>query len=150
MKCPDCEAGETRVINSRPAGGGSAVRRRRECLACGHRFTTLEEAEKSRLIVVKRDQTREEFTPSKVRSSIEKACHKRRVTAEQIDGIAEAIEQQLENGAGREVEATEIGRLILRHLKEIDKVAYLRFASVYKEFRDLQDFNKEIETLLKD
>jgi transcriptional repressor NrdR len=149
MNCPFCAATDTRVINSRPSPNGDSVRRRRVCQECGKRFTTVEYIDKLEMTIIKRDDTREPFELGKVRMGIERACEKRRVSSEQIDDIVTAIERELLNRAEREIASDEIGRLCLRHLKELDHVAYLRFASVYKQFQDLQDFDAEIRTLLK-
>ncbi len=150
MNCPFCAHDDTRVINSRPAPDGKAVRRRRLCQECQKRFTTVEYVEKVELTVIKRDGIREPFQLAKVAAGIERACDKRKVSGEQIDEIVQAIGRELLNSAEREIGTEEIGRLSLRHLKDLDHVAYLRFASVYKQFQDLQDFNAEIRSLLKD
>lgn len=150
MNCPFCQHDDTRVINSRPSPKGDAVRRRRVCQQCQKRFTTVEYVEKVELTVVKRDGAREPFELQKIAKGIDRACDKRRVSAERMDAIVEAIERDLLNRAEREIASEEIGKLCLRHLKELDHAAYLRFASVYKQFQDLQDFNAEIRTLLKD
>lgn len=151
MNCPFCGAGDTRVINSRPSPAGDSVRRRRECQGCSERFTTVEYVEKVELMVIKRDGTREPFALAKVRRGIERACEKRPVSSEQIDRMTQEAERDLLNRRGeRETPSEEIGRIILRLLKDADHVAYLRFASVYKQFHDLQDFNAEIQSLLKE
>ena len=149
MNCPYCGTPDTRVVNSRPSAGDS-VRRRRECQKCARRFSTLEFIEKVELMVVKRDKTREPFDIAKLRAAIEKAVDRRAVSEEQIARVLMYIERDLLTKSDREVPSERIGRLVLKRLKELDPVAYLRFASVYKQFRDLQDFNAEIKTLLKD
>lgn len=150
MKCPFCGNPDTRVINSRPANGGTNIRRRRECPACSGRFSTLEIVEEAEKSVVKRDGRRVSYSEDQLRNGIEKACRKRPVTPEQIEGIMRYVEREAFKGPSQEVTTEQIGRLVLKRLKEVDKVAYLRFASVYKQFRDLQDFNQEIRSLLKD
>lgn len=150
MKCPFCNAKDTRVINSRPSSGGDSIRRRRECEECGNRFTTFEVVERAPFWVIKRNGVRERYDSGKLRSGIEKSCEKRNVTMEQIDRILAAVEGEAFNTAEREVKSEKLGKLVLRELREVDKVAYLRFASVYKSFCDLQDFNQEIRSLMKD
>jgi len=150
MNCPFCSNADTRVINSRPSPKGDAVRRRRVCQECQKRFTTVEYVEKVELTVVKRDGTREPFELKKISQGVRRACDKRNVSADRMDDIVESIERDLLNRAEREIASEEIGKLCLRHLKDVDHVAYLRFASVYKQFQDLQDFNAEIQSLLKD
>ena len=150
MNCPFCGAADTRVVNSRPSPRGDNVRRRRECQACSGRFTTFEYIEKVELMVAKRHGEREPFERAKLVAGLQRACEKRPVSAEQIDAMAAAVEREILARAEREIESQEIGRIVLAQLKEADPVAYLRFASVYKQFRDLQDFNAEIKELLKD
>ncbi len=149
MKCPFCALPDTRVINSRPSAGGESIRRRRLCEKCNGRFTTFEIVERAPNFVIKRDGVRERFDPEKIRVGIDKACEKRPVTTQQIDEMAAAVESEAFAGTDREVSTEQLGRLILRKLKETDKVAYLRFLSVYKHFCDLQDFDSEIQSLLK-
>ncbi|MCB2153637.1 transcriptional regulator NrdR [bacterium] len=150
MNCPYCGAPDTRVVNSRPSPAGDSVRRRRECQKCGRRFTTSESIERVEVVVVKRDKTREPFDIAKLRRGIEKSCEKRAVSEEQIERVITYVERDLLTKAEREVPSERIGKLVLKRLKDLDPVAYLRYASVYKGFRDLQDFNAEIKTLLKD
>jgi transcriptional repressor NrdR len=150
MKCPACGQPDTRVINSRPANDGTCIRRRRICDACGERFTTFETIEKPQQSVLKRNGDVVPYSRDRLRRGIEKACRKRPVTAQQIDTMITAIEREVFKGNRREVSTETLGMLVLKRLKELDVVAYLRFASVYKEFRDLQDFNSEIKSLLKD
>jgi len=150
MHCPFCGHEETRGINSRRAAGGDQVRRRRVCEQCRRRFTTFEYYEPVEFIVVKRDNSREPYEQPKLRSGLEKACEKRPVTQSDIDRMVHAIESELRNRGRREVHSEEIGKLALRKLREVDPVAYLRFASVYKQFRDLADYSREIESLMKD
>jgi transcriptional repressor NrdR len=150
MNCPFCRHDDTRVVNSRPSPAGDMVRRRRECTECQRRFTTVEYVEKVELMVVKRPGTREPFQLAKVRKGVERACEKRPVSPTQIDQLVDEVERALLREYEREVPSEDIGILILRLLKELDHVAYVRFASVYKQFHDLQDFNKEIQSLLKE
>lgn len=149
MNCPYCGSPDTRVVNSRPSASGDSVRRRRECQACERRFTTFEYVEKVEMIVVKRDASREPFQLKKVREGIERACEKRPVSAVQIDKIVGEVERELLNLTDREVPTELIGKIILKNLKNVDHVAYVRFASVYKQFHDLQDFAVEIQSLMK-
>lgn len=150
MKCPFCGAPDSRVINSRPSAGGESIRRRRLCEMCKRRFTTFEVVERAPVSVVKRSGVREPFDADKLRSGIQKACEKRPVPAQAIDEVVAEIEGEAFANADREIPTEQIGRIILRRLKEIDKVAYLRFASVYKQFCDLTDFDSEIQSLLKE
>lgn len=150
MRCPICGADDTRVVNSRRTPAGDQVRRRRECEKCRRRFTTCEYYEPIEFIVVKRDQSREPYEQRKMRSGLEKACEKRPVGQDDLDRIVYAIESELRNLGSREIRSEEIGKLVLRKLREVDPVAYLRFASVYKQFRDLADYSREIESLMKE
>jgi transcriptional repressor NrdR len=150
MNCPFCGTSDTRVVNSRPSPAGDFVRRRRECQACSRRFTTAEYVEKVEMMVVKRDGMREPFLLQKVRSGLERACEKRPVSPEQIDRMTREVEREVLSTADREVTTEHVGKIILREIKKVDHVAYVRFASVYKQFHDLQDFNAEIQSLLKE
>ncbi|MEQ8821417.1 MAG: transcriptional regulator NrdR [Sumerlaeia bacterium] len=150
MRCPFCGSPDTRVINSRPSPTGESIRRRRECVACKQRFTTAEYVERLEMAIVKRDGTREPYERGKVRRGIEKACEKRPVSAEEIDQVMRGVERDLLATTDREIPSEAVGKAVLAHLKNLDAVAYVRYASVYKQFRDLHDFNAEIETLLKD
>lgn len=150
MKCPFCEHLDTRVINSRPAQGGDSIRRRRECPKCGERFTTFEVIERAEKVVVKRDGKRVPFNSEQLRSGVQKACSKRPVTMAQIDILIARVEKEAFRNPAQVATTDQLGRLVLKRLKDIDKVAYIRFASVYKQFQDLQEFNTEIKTLLKD
>jgi transcriptional repressor NrdR len=147
MKCPFCGFIEDKVIDSRESEDGFQVRRRRECLRCGKRFTTYEEIEEKPLIVVKNDGRREKFMREKVFNGIQKACEKRPVSTEQISAIVDEIEQELKQRFEKEVPSKEIGRLIISRLRKLDEVAYVRFASVYRQFRDVSEFQKEIEEI---
>ena len=147
MKCPVCGYTESKVIDSRPSEEGSSIRRRRECLACQNRFTTYEKIETLPLLVIKKDRTRELFDKNKLLSGIIKACHKRPVTMEQMEEVATEIEAELQNSLTREISSQRIGVLVMDKLKSLDPVAYVRFASVYREFKDLDTFMRELEQL---
>lgn len=149
MKCPVCGYTESKVIDSRPTEEGVSIRRRRECLSCQNRFTTYEMIETLPLLVVKKDKTRELFDKNKLLSGIIKACHKRPVTMEQMETIASEIEAEVQNSLSREISAQSIGVLVMEKLKKLDGVAYVRFASVYREFKDLDTFMRELEELKK-
>ncbi len=147
MKCPYCGFGQDKVIDTREINDGLQVRRRRECLNCGKRFTTYEEIEMKPLIVIKKDGRREKFNREKIFTGIQKACEKRPISTEEIEKIIMEIEQELRQKFDREVPSKEIGKIIIKRLKKIDKVAYIRFASVYREFQDISEFKKEIEKI---
>ena len=147
MKCPVCGYTESKVIDSRPSEEGSSIRRRRECLSCQNRFTTYEKIETLPLLVVKKDKTRELFDKNKLLSGIIKACHKRPVTMEQMEEVASDIEAELQHSLSREISSQSIGVLVMDKLKSLDPVAYVRFASVYREFKDLDTFMRELEEL---
>ena len=147
MRCPRCGCQEDRVIDSRASKDGAAVRRRRECTACGHRFTTHEEIIQAELKVVKRDNSREDFDPNKIRAGIEKACWKRDVKPEAIDMIVSQVTSSLEADYEREVPSAEVGNRTMEALRQIDKVAYVRFASVYRDFKDIDEFIDEIRSM---
>ena len=147
MKCPVCGYTESKVIDSRPSEEGSSIRRRRECLSCQNRFTTYEKIEPRPLLVIKKDRTRELFDKNKLLSGIIKACHKRPVTMEQMEEVATEIEAELQNSLTREISSQRIGVLVMDKLKSLDPVAYVRFASVYREFKDLDTFMRELEQL---
>ncbi|MFQ5948474.1 MAG: transcriptional regulator NrdR [Acidimicrobiia bacterium] len=145
MRCPFCEADDARVVDSRPAEGGAAVRRRRRCAACGNRFTTYERREPA-LVVRKRDGRAEPFSVDKVRAGLESALTDRPVPAEALDELVRRVEA-LAAGSGPEVTTEQIGRAVLEGLRQLDEVAYLRFASVYKEFQGARDFEREMAAL---
>lgn len=147
MKCPVCGYTESKVIDSRPSEEGSSIRRRRECLSCQNRFTTYEKIETLPLLVIKKDKTRELFDKNKLLSGIIKACHKRPVTMEQMEDVATEIEAELQNSLTREISSQMIGVLVMDKLKSLDPVAYVRFASVYRKFKDLDTFMRELEQL---
>jgi len=148
MKCPFCENVDTRVIDSRPTEEGHAIRRRRECDNCNKRFTTYEKVEEIMFMVIKKDGSREAFDRNKVINGIIKACEKRPVSIAAIEKIVDDIERGLNNMMEKEVESKLIGEVIMEHLKELDEVAYVRFASVYRQFKDVNTFVSEIEKLL--
>lgn len=149
MKCPFCEHQETKVIDSRHTEEGNAIRRRRECENCGKRFTTYEKIEETILMVIKKDGSREAFDRMKIMNGIVKACEKRQVPLAEIEKLVDDIERGLNNMMEKEVESTFIGELIMEHLQKLDEVAYVRFASVYRQFTDVNTFVAEIEKLLK-
>ncbi len=149
MRCPRCSFPDDKVVDSRATREGTGIRRRRECLNCGHRFTTHEEIIQAELKVVKRDQTRQELDPEKIRRGVEKACWKRNVGQEDIDALVRQVISDLESRYDREVPASEIGDIIMQHLRELDKVAYVRFASVYRDFQDVDEFIDEIRSFAK-
>ena len=150
MKCPFCDNPDTKVVDSRPTDEGQAIRRRRECEQCGRRFTTYEKIEDIPLIVVKKDGSRQPFDRSKVMIGIIKACQKRPVPIEEIEKIVSDIEKGLSNLMLKEMDSSIIGEYVMEHLREIDHVAYVRFASVYKEFADLEELRQEVDKLLGD
>ncbi len=145
MRCPLCDADDTRVVDSRPAEGGAAIRRRRECESCGSRFTTYERADVA-VVVVKRDGSREPFRPEKVRLGVGPSLTDRPVTARQVDELVKRVES-FAAAQGREVTSDEIGREVLEALRALDEVAYVRFASVYKDFQGARDFQREVAAL---
>jgi transcriptional repressor NrdR len=149
MKCPFCENQDTKVIDSRPTEEGQAIRRRRECENCGKRFTTYEKVEEIVLMVIKKDGSREAFDRYKIMNGIIRACEKRPVPIAEIERIVAEIERGLNNLMEKEVESKFIGELIMDHLKILDEVAYVRFASVYRQFTDANTFIAEIEKFLK-
>lgn len=148
MICPKCKKGETSVIDSRDAEDNKAIRRRRECDKCAYRFTTFERIEKSNFVVIKKDGSRERYDRQKVERGIWKACEKRQVTQEQIDKAMNELEEKWA-AQGKEVSTTDVGEGIMRVLKKIDEVAYIRFASVYRQFKDIETFREEVQKLLK-
>lgn len=150
MKCPYCGYLESKVIDSRSADEGSSIRRRRECLGCQRRFTTYEIMERLPLVVVKRDGSRQTFDKNKLVNSMLKSCEKRSVELEQLEDIATDIEQNLQSALEREIPTSEIGEMVMARLKELDEVAYVRFASVYRQFKDINTFMEELTKLLED
>lgn len=148
MKCPYCEEIDTKVIDSRPTEEGKTIRRRRECPSCEKRFTTYEKAEEMLFMVVKRDGSRESFDRNKVLNGMMRASQKRPVSMAQMEDIADDIERTLNNMMEKEISSKTIGEIVMDHLKNLDQVAYVRFASVYREFKDVNTFVAEIEKLL--
>ncbi len=149
MKCPFCGAADTKVIDSRPADDNSSIRRRRQCETCGKRFTTYEKLETMPLMVIKKDRSREEYDRYKIESGIVNSCHKRPVSTQQINAAIDEIENQIFNMEEKEVETSVIGELVMARLQKLDEVAYVRFASVYREFKDVNTFMEELGKLLK-
>ena len=150
MKCPFCGYTESKVIDSRPAEEGATIRRRRECLACQKRFTTYEIIERLPLVVVKRDGSRQSFDKVKLINGMVRACEKRPVTLPQLEAIADDIEQELQSNLEREIRTVDIGEMVMSRLKDVDEVAYVRFASVYRSFKDINTFMDELSKLLTD
>lgn len=150
MRCPFCTSAESKVIDSRESKKGISIRRRRECLACKRRFTTYEKIEEIPYMVVKKDGSRQPFDSQKLLRGLMKACEKRPIQISQLEEIIEEIESKLQERPEKEMEASEIGEFVMEKLKALDKVAYVRFASVYREFKDVADFKMELETLLKE
>ena len=148
MRCPFCGHAEDRVIDSRPSEEGAAIRRRRECLSCNARFTTYEKVENLPLLVIKKDGTRQPFDREKLISGILKSCEKRPVSTAQVEQLVNTIEAQSQNTLKREVSSREIGEMVMEGLKHIDEVAYVRFASVYRQFRDVNSFLEELNEML--
>ncbi len=149
MKCCYCGYGESKVVDSRPAEEGSSIRRRRECLKCGKRFTTYEIIETLPLVVVKKDKSRQAYDRNKLVTGIVRACEKRPVSMAVIENLVDEIEVEMHNSLDREITSVKIGELVMDKLKDIDQVAYVRFASVYRQFRDINTFMDELTKLLK-
>jgi len=150
MKCPFCGFSESKVVDSRPAEEGATIRRRRECLNCQKRFTTYEIMERLPLIVIKKDGSRQTFDKQKIINGMLRACEKRPVPIAELQAVADEIEQELQNSLEREILTTEVGEMAMNGLKQRDEVAYVRFASVYRQFRDINTFMEELGKLLKD
>ena len=148
MRCPFCNQDNTRVVDSRPADDNTAIRRRRMCDACGKRFTTYEKVETIPLIVIKKDQNREQFDRSKIEAGVLRACHKRPVSAEQIHRLVDDVETEVFNLEEREIPSSVIGEIVMDKLKDLEAVAYVRFASVYREFKDVNTFMDELKKIL--
>ena len=148
MKCPFCGFVDSKVIDSRPAEEGATIRRRRECLACQKRFTTYEVIERLPLVVVKRDGSRQSFDKMKLINGMVRACEKRPVSLQTLESLADEIEQELQSNLEREISTVEIGEMVMSRLKDIDEVAYVRFASVYRSFKDINTFMEELSKLL--
>lgn len=150
MKCPYCGFRDSKVIDSRPAEEGGSIRRRRECLECSKRFTTYETVESLPMVVIKKDGSRQSFDKRKVLGGMVRACEKRPVPFETLEKITDEIEQTLQNSLEREISTTYIGELVMDRLRNVDEVAYVRFASVYRQFKDIDTFMKELNKLLAD
>ncbi|MBS3176504.1 transcriptional regulator NrdR [Candidatus Woesearchaeota archaeon] len=149
MKCPFCNEAETKVVDSREAEESEVIRRRRECISCNERFTTYERLEKPTLLVIKKDKTRESFDRDKLMKGMMRACEKRPIAAEKIEQTMDQIEKELRNTTTGEVSSQLIGQLVMHHLQKLDEIAYVRFASVYREFRDAQQFMKELQAVIQ-
>ena len=150
MKCPFCGHLDSKVVDSRPAEDGASIRRRRECLECHKRFTTFEIMESLPVVVIKRDGSRQSFDRSKLLNGMIRACEKRPVSFDTLEKMAEEIEQTLQNEMDREVPSTRIGEMVMDRLKTVDEVAYVRFASVYRQFKDISTFMAELSKLLEE
>ena len=150
MKCPFCSHENTRVIDSRPAEDNNSIRRRRVCDECGKRFTTYEKIETIPLIIIKKDNNREAYDRAKIEAGVLRACHKRPVSAQQITTLVDEVENEIFNREEREIPSGTIGELVMNKLKDLDAVAYVRFASVYREFKDVNTFMEELKSVLND
>lgn len=150
MRCPFCQHGDDRVVDSRENGDGDSVRRRRECLKCGRRFTTYERVDAVMPLVVKKDGRREVWDREKLAAGFHKACEKRPVSADAIEESVSRIERAVQDRGARELASTEVGEAVMESLKRLDEVAYVRFASVYKSFRDIAEFQRTVETLVSE
>ena len=150
MKCQFCNCPDSRVIDSRPTEEGTSIRRRRECVNCGRRFTTYEKVEMPQLLVIKKDNTRELFDPQKIRNGIIQACHKRPVSAADIERIVNSVEQMAYNSLQEEITTRQIGEMVMASLRQLDEVAYVRFASVYRQFTDIPSFMEELNRMVRE
>lgn len=149
MRCPYCNEEDSKVIDSRPAEDNNSIRRRRQCIKCGRRFTTYEKIETIPMMVIKKDDTREPYDRSKIESGILSACHKRPVSIAQINNTVDEIENAIFNREEKEIKSSEIGEIVMDRLKNLEEVAYVRFASVYREFKDVNTFLEELEKLYR-
>ena len=149
MRCPYCGKDNTRVIDSRPADDGTSIRRRRECDVCHKRFTTYEKVETIPMIVIKKDNNRETYDRAKIEGGVFRACHKRPISAAQVESLIDEIESCIFKKEEREISSQEIGELVMEKLKSLDSVAYVRFASVYREFKDVNTFMNELKKILE-
>lgn len=147
MKCPKCGCSESKVIDTRPTDDGFKIRRRRECMECGYRFTTYEKIEETQMIVIKRDGTRQCYNRDKIINGLIRACNKRAVSLDEIEKIADKVEKQLNNTFQNEVSTESIGKLVMNELQNVDDVAYVRFASVYRKFKDINTFMDELKKI---
>lgn len=150
MRCIFCGNMESKVIDSRSADDGGAIRRRRECLGCGKRFTTYEKVENIPLVVIKKDKTRQQFDREKLLTGLLRACEKRPVSLGQLESVVDNVENNIQNSLKREISSVEIGEIVMKELKKIDEVAYVRFASVYRQFKDVNTFMDELRKILKE
>ena len=148
MKCPFCNQDNTRVVDSRPVEDTNSIRRRRLCDACGRRFTTYERVETIPLTVIKKDQNREQYSRKKIQDGVLRACYKRPISIEKIEEMLDSIEGEIFNEKEREISSTKIGEIVMTHLKKLDAVAYVRFASVYREFKDVSTFLDELKKFM--
>ncbi len=149
MKCPKCGEFDSKVLDSRSSDDGRVVRRRRECYSCSYRFTTYEKVEETPIMVIKKNNERQVFDRDKILNGILKSCEKRPISVEQIEGIVDKIEQKIRNTMLKEIKSSEIGDYVMKYLKELDEIAYVRFASVYRRFKNVSGFIKEVEKLKK-
>ena len=149
MKCPFCLEDNTRVLDSRPVDDNTAIRRRRLCDSCGKRFTTYEKVETLPLVVIKKDQTRQQYDRSKIEAGVMRACYKRPISAEAINALVDSVENEIFRRSDREISSTTIGNVLMDHLKKMDGVAYVRFASVYREFKDVNTLMEELKDLME-
>lgn len=147
MKCPFCNDLQDKVVDSRETEDGLSIRRRRECLSCKKRYTTYEEIEKIPIMVIKKDGRRERFSREKILSGLLHSCEKRPISMEQLEGVANRVEAKLQSSLEKEIQSKRIGELVMRELQKLDEVAYVRFASVYREFKDAADFKKQVKEL---
>lgn len=150
MKCPFCGDTESKVVDSRPTDEGSVIRRRRECVRCAKRFTTYEKIENVPILVIKKDGRREAFDSNKILNGLVKACEKRPVAMDELESVVAEIEKHIYNSLKKEITSQEIGELVMERLKSLDEVAYVRFASVYRQFKDINTFIEELKKLLKE
>ena len=148
MKCPFCQSDNDRVVDSRASDDGAAIRRRRECLGCKHRYTTYERVEGTTVKIIKKDGAREPFDHAKIKRGLEKACWKRPVSDAQLEAVIAAVEEDIEAAFDSEVESRRLGELVMQKLRDLDQVAYVRFASVYRQFKDVHDFVTELKPML--
>lgn len=149
MKCPYCGQDNTRVVDSRPAEENNSIRRRRLCDACGRRFTTYEKVESIPLVVIKKDRTREQYDRSKIEAGLMRACYKRPIPIQRINELIDSVENEIFNREEKEIESKEIGEIVMDRLKDLEAVAYVRFASVYREFKDINTFMDELKKILE-
>ncbi|MDO5110920.1 MAG: transcriptional regulator NrdR [Clostridia bacterium] len=150
MKCRYCQSTDSKVVDSRPTEDGTSIRRRRECISCGRRFTTYEKIEELPIMVIKKDGRRQPFDSEKILSGVRKACEKRPVPSAEMDKLVDSVEREVFNSLEQEVTSDNIGEMVMARLKDLDEVAYVRFASVYREFKDINTFMAELKQLLKE